>query len=213
MIVHVTNSAWHAAPGGWYPYADVMPTPHSFSEAQDELRRIGARFIGVAVDRGGHAEEEAMAVGTGTVDAAGLALVTDAVGGTVSDTIVHAIETLVDQTPQDVTTATRNVPGNPDDFDATQFIAMRVPVEGVRDGVSGPSPGVTYTRRDETTFYALIPGTQVEFSVTFQNTVRHGRETPQIFVAEILVVGNGVTTLDLHRVYVIVPPDGTTILI
>ena len=51
----------------------------------------------------------------------------------------------------------------------------------------GAKAGVTYTSKDDTTFYALIPGTQVEFRVTFQNLVRHGMDRPQIFVAEIFV--------------------------
>jgi len=103
-----------------------------------------------------------------------------------------------------VSTRTENVPGNPDDFDATLFIKSIIPVEGYVDGVAG----VGYDSKDATTFYQVIPGTIVEFEVDFWNDVRMPATVSQVFVARIIVVGNGVADLDSRNVYILVPPEG-----
>ena len=114
----------------------------------------------------------------------------------------------------DVSTDRSNVAGNPDDFDATQFIKAVVPYEGYdSNGTPGAKPGVTYTSKDATTFYQLIPGTGVEFTVHFENDVRPGQDKAQIFKAKITVVGNNVATLDSRNVYIVVPPPGRVIVI
>jgi hypothetical protein len=53
----------------------------------------------------------------------------------------------------------------------------------------------------------------VEFTVDFWNDVRPPAATAQVFQARIIVVGNGVARLDQRRVFIIVPPEGGTILI
>ena len=209
IIVLVTDVTWHNGPGGSSPYAGITPAPHTFDQAVGALTAIGARFIGVAVNGGGRAEAEQMARMTGTVDGSGMPLVYDATGGTVSDQIIVGIETLTGGTPQDVNTRTENVPGNPDEFDATMFIKSIVPVEGYRDGIAGTG----YDSKDETTFYGVIPGTFVDFAIDFWNDVRPPAVTAEIFKAKIIVVGNGVADLDSRNVYIIVPPEGGVILI
>ncbi len=209
IVVEVSDITWHNGPGGSDPYSGITPPPHTFDEAGNALRSIGARFIGVCVDGGGRTEAEAMARLTGTVDGSGNPLVYDAASGAVSDAIVNGIETLTGGTPQDVNTRTANVPGNPDEFDATLFIKAITPVEGYRDGIAGTG----YESKDDTTFFRVIPGTLVEFSIDFYNDVREPADTAQIFQARIIVVGNGVADLDSHNVYIVVPPDGGTILI
>ena len=71
------------------------------------------------------------------------------------------------------------------------------------------SPAPAYTSKDATTFYGVIPGNVVEFDVDFWNDVRMPAATAQVFVAKIVVVGNGVTDLDAHNVYILVPRDGS----
>lgn len=214
IVVLVTDAPFHNGPGGSNSYSGISPTPHFFDQSVIALNNIGARFIGVAVGSGPRTEEEAVATMTGTVDTTGAPLVYDASGGTVSDAILTGIETLTGRTPQDVDTTVENVAGNPDEFDATAFIKAITPVEGYSPtGVVGPSPGVTYTSKDETTFYDVIPGVQVEFAVRFLNDVRPPAVTAQIFQAIIYVRGNGVARLDQRNVYIIVPPDGAIILI
>jgi hypothetical protein len=135
-------------------------------------------------------------------------------GALITNEVVNAIQELVGGTPQDVSTRVENIAGvNPDDFDATRFIQSIVPLEGYRDGIPGANPGVSYERKDTSTFYQVIPGTNVEFSVDFRNDVRPPADVAQIFQARIVVIGNRVTDLDARRVFIIVPPNGGTILI
>jgi len=209
IIVLVTDAPWHNGPSFSNAYTGISPAPRTFDETLVALNRIGARFIGVAVSGGPRTEAEAMARGTGTVAATGGPLVYDASGGTVSDAIVTGIETLTGGVVQDVTTRTENVAGNPDDFNATLFIKMIVPVEGYLDGVAGSG----YASKDDVAFYGVVPGTMVDFAIDFHNDVRMPASTAQIFKARIIVVGNGVADLDSRNVYIIVPPEGGTVLI
>jgi hypothetical protein len=214
IIVLVTDAAMHNGTDPMRNYVGITPPPHTLPQAVSALNRIGARVIGVAVDGGGRADMEAVSRMTGTIDGSGRPLVYDAAGGTVSDAIIEAMATLVGGTPQDVTTARENVPGNPDGIDATGFIKSIVTVEGyASDGRPGPRPGVSYERRDDTTFYAVVPGTTVEFAVEFHNDFVPPPVTAQIYRAVIVVIGNGVARLDERQVYIVVPPEGATILI
>ncbi|GAB4207250.1 MAG: hypothetical protein OHK0013_24700 [Sandaracinaceae bacterium] len=215
IVVLVSDVPWHNGATGGEPYANISPAPHTFAQAVSEMNRIGARYIGVAVDGGGRFEHEEMARATGSVDAGGRPLVYDAAGGSVSDAIIEGISTLVGGTPQDVDTRTQNVAGNPGDVDATGFIKAITPNRGCSPatGACGPNPGVTYASQDDRTFYEVIPGVRVYFDVDFYNDFVPPPPTAQIFRAQIIVVGNGVTDLDEREVYIIVPPEGGEILL
>jgi hypothetical protein len=218
IVVMVTDAGWHNGVGGVNPYAGITPAVHNFNQADTALNAIGGRFIGVALTPGGgcaglgldRAGLDEMARRTGSVDGSGAPLVYTATGGTVSSSIIDGIQTLADSTPQDVNTRTENVPGNPDDFDATLFILSITPLEAY--DTSGAACPTCYSSRDATTFYDVIPGTEVEFEIEFKNDVRMGQETAEIFRAKIFVVGNGVTDLDEREVYIIVPPEGEEIV-
>lgn len=209
IVVVVTDADFHNGNGGTAPYAgSVGPVAHSFDQAVAALNRIGARTIGVNL-RGARADLDALARGTGSVDGTGATLVYDGDPGSTSAQILTGIETLVGGTPQDVTTRTANVAGNPDEFDATLFIKSIVPIEGYQAGIAGAG----YASKDDVAFYGVIPGTQVEFGIDFYNDVRAPAATAQIFRARIIVVGNGVADLSARNVYIVVPPEGGTILI
>jgi hypothetical protein len=190
----------------------------TYDAALTALRGIGARVVSLSTDNipsiGGYPATAQMcnlARDTGSVRADGSPLCFELgpSGTMITAEVVNAIAELVGGTPQDVNTRTENVPGNPDEFDATLFIKSIVPIEGYRDGI----PGTGYTSKDTTTFYGVIPGTLVDFGVDFWNDVRPPAATAQIFRALIVVVGNGVADLDFRNVYIIVPPEGGTILI
>lgn len=224
IIVTVTDAPFHngtTTSADWsVPYAgSVAPVAHSFAQAVAALNDLGARAIGVNVGSGAGgtaagADLRALATQTGTVSSTGMPLVYTGAASSTADQIIAGIRSVVQGTPQDVSTRTENVAGNPDDFDARLFIESIVPLEGYGPGgVSGAMPGVTYTSRDATTFYAVIPGTEVEFTVDFYNDVRMPAETAQIFRARIIVVGNGVADLDQREVYIVVPPDGSDVVL
>ncbi|MCS6797280.1 MAG: hypothetical protein NZ898_01905 [Myxococcota bacterium] len=227
IIVYVSDAPFHEPlPPGWpldelegasCTYTDV-PGARLYVDALEALRAIGARVVSLSTDyipsNPGYPATAQMcnlARDTGSVRADGSPLCFELgpEGTRITSEVVNAIAELVGGTPQDVSTRTENVPGNPDDFDATRFIKSIVPVEGYRDGI----PGTGYTRKDMTTFYGVIPGTLVDFAIDFWNDVRPPAATAQIFRARIIVVGNGVADLDSRNVYIIVPPEGGTILI
>ncbi len=207
---------FHNGPGGTEPYS--FPSP-SYAETVAALNGIGGRVIGVFSGGTGsslRSDYEQTARDTGAVTVGGMPLVFDIAsnGSGLGTAVVDAVGQLVGGTPQDVSTRTQNVPGNPDEFDATLFIKTIVPVEGFGSGGEiGPIPGITYTSKDETTFYQVIPGTQVEFAIDFWNDVRPTPARTEIHQARIIVVGNGVADLDFRNVYIVVPPEGGPILI
>lgn len=213
IVVLVSDVRFHNDPTGMDAYNTISPAPHTFMDAVDALNGIGARTVGVAVNGGGRDDQEALARATGSTDEAGLPLVFDAAAGEVTDAIVEGIDKLVSQTPQDVTTTTANVAGNPEDFDATRFIKAVMPAEGyTAGGIAGAGPD-SYASRDDTSFYGVVPGALVEFAVDFYNDVRPPPSTALIFRAQIIVLGNGVARLDARQVFIVVPPEGATILI
>jgi hypothetical protein len=207
IVVLVTDADFHNGASSINDYSGI-PTAHSFAGTVGALNAIGARLIGVNL---GSASTDMIAVATmtGSVSGTGSPLVFDGDPGTTSAQILAGIQSLVGGTPQDVTTRTENVPGNPDEFDATLFIKSITPVEGYRMGAAGTG----YASKDTVAFYGVIPGTLVEFAIDFYNDVRMPATTAQIFRARIIVVGNGVADLDSRDVYIIVPPEGGTILI
>lgn len=211
IVVLVTDAQFHNGFGGTNPHSSI-PTAHTFDQAVAALNDIGARVIGVDLGSAGP-DENAMGTATGSVSSSGTPLVYTGTSSTTSAQIVNGITSLVGGTPQDVTTAVRNGLGNPDDFDASQFIKSIVPIEGHGPhGESGPMPGITYASKDETTFYDVIPGTGIDFAIDFWNDVRMPAATAQIFKAEIVVLGNGVATLDTHTAYIVVPPEGGVVI-
>lgn len=210
IVVLVTDLEWHAGDtdGTRHPYTAISPAPETLPAAAMALAGIGGRYIGVVIDGNWRTDHEAVARMTGSVDETGAPLVYDAAAGQVSDRIIDGVSTLVGRTPQDVTTITEDVPPNPGDVGATRFIVSIVPLEGY-----GPAAGTGYVSKDETTFYGVTPGTTVEFTVDFYNDVVPPPPTAQVYRARIVVIGNGVARLDERNVYIIVPPEGGTILI
>jgi hypothetical protein len=209
IILVFGDYQWHNGPGGSSPYPWPAPT---YEETVTELNAIGARVIPITNSFGTPPSDYTqIAIDTGTVRADGTPLVFSiSTGGTGLDSaVVDAVVELTSGTPQDVNTRTENVPGNPDDVDATGFIKSIVPDEGYRDGVAG----VGYDSKDDTTFYGVIPGTEVDFDIDFHNDFRPPASVTEIFQARIIVVGNGVADLDSRNVYILVPPEGGTILI
>jgi len=226
IIVYISDAPFHnPLPEGWpldtmegasCDYTDVA-TAHTYQQALDSLLGIGARVVSLSSDMipsmDGYPSTAHMcglATDTGSVRADGSPLCFEigSMGDMITEDVVNAITELVGGTPQDVSTRTENVPGNPDEFDATRFIKAIVPEEGYLDGV----PGAGYTSMDATTFYGVIPGTMVDFAIDFWNDVRPPAETAQIFEARIIVVGNGVADLSARNVYIVVPPEGTDVI-
>jgi hypothetical protein len=221
IVVLVTDFDFHNGPDESRPYIGFSPPAHTFEQAVSALNGIGARVVGVSIwlpplfgsgptPGPGRPAQEALARMTGTVSGSGAPLVFDAMnGGEVSDAILEGLENLVASTPQDVTTVTESAVGNPGDVDATRFIKSIVPAEGHTP--AGTAGG--YANKDDTTFYGVVPGTSVDFTVDFHNDFVEPPPRAQIYRAVIVVRGNGVARLDERQVYVVVPPEGAIFLI
>ena len=98
-------------------------------------------------------------------------------------------------------------------FDATQLHQVHHADRGLRRRAQRPVPGITYrarTRRRSTRSCRAPTSTSTSTSGT---TSGRPPRLAQIFRARIIVVGNGVADLDARNVYIVVPPDGGTILI
>ena len=212
IVLMFGDNVFHNGPGagsGANPYSFTAPTYDATIAA---LTGIGARVLGIFSGGSSSPHFEQTARDTGTVDMAGNPLVfsISSNGSGLDTAVVDAVATLVGGTPQDVSTRTEDVPPNPGSIDATLFIKSIIPVEGFSSsGVAGEG----YDSKDDTSFYGVIPGTLVDFSVRFYNDVRMGQSTAEIFTAKIIVVGNGVADLDSRNVYIVVPPFGGEIII
>ncbi|MBI2896882.1 MAG: hypothetical protein HYY06_25210 [Deltaproteobacteria bacterium] len=212
IVLLISDAPMHNGPGGVYPWSDIDPEPHDWDDAVRALNDIGARVAGFAIEAAWgwdyydgrpthditreHMEATAEATGT-VVDGEPLVLDGPANGTGLSDSVVDAIVELAGGVVQDVDTVTEDDPS--DDVDARRFIVSIVPASAAPDDhVSG---------MDETTFYDVVPGTIVTFTVTFQNDFVEPDDAAQIFHAVIVVRGNGVARLDERNVYVIVPSE------
>jgi hypothetical protein len=161
---------------------------------------------------------------TGSVDSNGNALVYDhGAGATDSDlidTIVGAIDTLATEVPFDVDTTIRGDAGEPEGIDASRFIIGRMPA-CARLGATEPcweAPGMlghedAVGSFDSSTFFSVIPGTSLVFSVTFENRFEPGGASVRVFTAFIDIRADGAVILDTRQVYVVVPASSARIVI
>jgi hypothetical protein len=204
IVVMTGDYHWHNNQQGNYTYTGIHPHPATFDQSASALDAIGARYIGVWQSHEGSASVEEMARRTGSVNADGLPLSYIRPSSQMTDGILEGLETLLEETPQNVTSATEAV--QPEGFDVSALIESIEPIEGRRDEVEGPNPGVTYTDLDDSTFYGVIPGTELELAVQLRNGVLPSGESAQILHGRIHILGHGGAWIDTRQVYVIVPP-------
>lgn len=162
--------------------------------------------------------------GTGAVDGTGAPLIFPASDATtVAGAVVDAITTLASSTPLDITARARDVVEGPaDTVDATIFIERIEP--NTTGGIADPSDptlicvgGLPTTDVDgdgfAETYPDVAPGTPVCFDIVARrNSTVMPTAEPQVFRAQVDVVGDGITVLDTRDVYFLVPSiDGTEI--
>ena len=218
-------------------YSGITPTPHTIDDVVNAYNRASGRFIGLNANAGGRCEGlnpttrtpnrpcydfQVIAEGTGSVDLDGTPLVFDLPGGggTVSPafvtSVVNAVQTIATRVPLDINTAPRNDPANPFAIDATRFIRRRTPscqIAPANDRCWTEPMGVAHAdavgRTDLSTFYRVVPGTRVRFTIFFQNgdVYPGASQDSTLFHAYIDVLGDGVTVLDTREVYILVPAN------
>jgi hypothetical protein len=140
-------------------------------------------------------------------------------GSQLGERVVLNVKRLANQVPIEVGTEPRDVNEGPGDLvDATIFIDRIVPnvVGGLEDPmtpgtfcIGGLSTGDTTLPPDGVAdiFTSVLPGQAVCFDIypILNDVVAHTTE-PQIYLAEIDVIGDGITVLDTRDVYFLIPP-------
>ncbi len=211
IILLFTDAPMHNGPpdGLTEPYS--LPDIPTWLDAIAVLNDIGAKvlgfFSGGEWDSSGLDHLNQTAVSTGAVLASGEPLVWElSSDGTGLDlAVVDAIADLSTQIARDVGTTIEESPLVDDGIDAAGFIQSVVPVRGYPESPTG------YDHHDTETFYGVQAGTALTFMVTFQNDFVEETHEPQVFVARIVVLGDGTVRLDDRRVIILVPPEGLTI--
>jgi hypothetical protein len=224
IVVALTDTASKNGPGASESYnaSDFTAStrgPHTYAETRDALNGIGARVIGIlsGTEAGNpQAQFTTWATDTGTVDASGTPLRFDiSSDGTGLDTrIVEAIRTLAEETPQDISAEARDGEDRPAEVgpvDAVQFVKAITPVNLVDGTTLIDCPDAT--RCDDRLFYDVTPGGRVSFRIRFLNDFQTPRSYAQVFLATIVVLGNGVAELDTREVVIVVPAGSVPDLI
>lgn len=208
--------------GGTYDPANFTmgPPPHTYVETLSALQGIGARVIGVlsgseVSNPTPRRQFETWALETGTVDASGRAILFEisSDGSGLDTSIVDAVRTLAEETPQDISAIVRDGEDRPPEVgpvDAGQFIKAITPYR-LFDGVTHDCPDAT--RCDDRRFFDVVPGSTVTFRIRFHNDFQEPRSHAQVFLATIIVLGNGVAELDSREVIIVVPAGSVPFLI
>jgi hypothetical protein len=209
IILLFTDAPFHNGPTGGEPYTGITPAPHTWADAVRVVNGAHGKVLGMSSGDsyyGGWADLEATAVATGSVDLDGRSLVWDigSDGAALGTSVVDAIELLATRVPFDVDTLEEADPAYPLGVDTTCFIQRIIPQEWYEPVGMEHEDAVAFM--DESTFYQVLPGTNVEFLVQFQNDgCFEGDEYARIFRATIVVQGDHVMRLDERVVLIIVP--------
>ena len=190
------------------------------------LRAIHARYIGVnsAADpmaaAGPRPDMEDVAFYTGSVDAAGTLLVYDIpeTGEGLGDQVVGAVAHLANQVPIDVSARAADRIDGDETVDAARFVDRIEPNSA--GGVADPENpdrvcvgGLLVGDNDYDTipdyFDGVLPGTVVCFDIIpkMNDFVPRLPNEPQLYSADVFVIGDWVTVLDSRIIYFLVPPD------
>lgn len=235
IVVHFTDICSHNGPPGedsaCDPYTGITPAPAEWTDMIAEMNRRGAKYIGVAASSGSNCAVNRdpasyspcyflheTARETGSVDLEGRDLVYDLPNtGTdptaFADAIVGAIETVATRVPLDVDTGLRDDPSDGEGVDARRFIVRRQPACNTAGVTECWEPPPGYTREeavalyDTSTFFGVIPGTLVRFTIDFQNSFLPGAPETRVYVAFIDVRGGGSSVLDTRQVIILIPAD------
>jgi hypothetical protein len=124
-------------------------------------------------------------------------------GSGLGDTIVDAVQKLAEFGTLDISTRTLGVTEGlqgeavVEGFTTADFIKSVTPVAPPPDGAD----------IDGFVFRDVVPGSDVEFLVDAHNDFQPSKPQDQIFDADIQVLGDLVTVLDVRRVFIIVPRE------
>ena len=211
ILVMFSDAEWFDGP--------AMSSPASnrgwrYPELAEVMRMRGALYLGVDVSRFGvsgptYANSAFLASATGSLNAMRRAVIfAPASSGGLDRTaagIVDAVRTLANETRQDITTTvladvaeTRLPMGRT----TASFVQTVTPVRAEPEMPTG------YERRDDRTFFGVLPTTRVVFRVSFYNDFLEGTDTARVFQASVVVRGRAGSEVDRRPVFIVVPARG-----
>jgi len=203
IVVHITDIDSHNGPSGEDAYSFGGP---AYAEVVAAATTARIRVIGIAVNGGGRSDLESIARDTGAVDGAGTPLVSTW-SGSIGDDVVGMIQTLANQTPIDISIVFADDPSDAVDSYAAFVDHLEANTAGV-PGRCDAVPAVD-TNGDgfADTFRGVRPGTPVCFDIIVkQNDTVMPTLSPQVFRANLRVLGDGFTPLDTRDIFFLVPP-------
>ncbi|MFO7736048.1 MAG: hypothetical protein R6W70_07520 [bacterium] len=205
IFIMITDEGWEPIGSGFGAGNWELNPPYepgaSTEDAVNAMNSIGAKFIGIDSSSNDSAKEDfhIFSNATGSVDKNGdffnYTINPDGTG--MSEEIVQAVDDLTTFIQMDVTTDVESE-DNCDGISAADFVKTAKPSHAdPSDGVSG---------MDDTTFFKVDPGTQVNFDITFHNDFCvNSTNTPFEFKADIMVVGGGAAVLSKKAINIIIP--------
>lgn len=210
IILVVTDAPMHNGPitsNDNHPYDRTSfapyPTPHTYSQMVTALTsQLRPRVIGINSGLepfSGRSDLQQLARDTGTLGANGAPLVFDIGpdGSGLSEQVVAAIGRL------------------------TAEVRLNVSARAVDDGSGGAalvravrpvsaSPMNQVDRVDATTFYNVVPGTQLNFELDLDPALARATNVEQRFVVRVEFLADGRPTLGYRDVTIVIPAIGMT---
>lgn len=195
IVIHFTDAPMHNGPFG-YNYNGSLPAV-SWADSVNALNASGVRVI--TVHSGGTYgldDANALADATGSYSSSGsryvLSIAAD--GSGLSTAVVDAVVDLANYNRMDISAR------------AVDNLATPVDETGFVDAISavGWGPG-SCTGSSGATFSQCLPGTNVDFTVSFRNDIVMPTMVPQVFDFFIEVLGDGTFVLAQIPVRIVVP--------
>ncbi len=217
IFVVVTDAPTHNGPLGRNAYSPATftsppacpPTlpscaasraPHGYDEMIAAVRDARARVIGISSGVApftGRADLEAIARDSGAVTSVGQPLVFDIGpdGRDLDSRVVTAVETFTRQ-------VRFNASARVVDLDPMNRATTLV--RAIRPARAAPMGQIE--RLDDTTFYGVVPGTRLTFSVELQASVPRGPR-PQRFPARVQFLADGRPNLGFEDIVIVIPAE------
>lgn len=206
VVLLFSDAPFHNGPTGTNAYEDILPTPHTYEEARDELGANEVVVMGFdSGDGGAEADMEDLARDTNALDASGNPLVFDIGrrGERLGTGVIDAISLFADAVVFDIDAILLD-PDPGDGVDVTAFVEAIVPLS------ASPPDGVAEIDREAGVFRGVVSGTTVVFQLRIRNDAVVPGPRAQRFRLEIVFRGDGRTRLDRRIIEIVIPgTDGS----
>lgn len=210
ILVIIMDNTFHNGPSGatTVNYTDTAGMPINYARTVAELNAANARAIGVAVTgTTALSHLQSIATDTNAVDAGGMPLVSQASSSGVSAGVVTQIQTLANSVAFDISTVFED--DGADAVDTFAAFVDRVEANEMGDAGRGCDPRMGEDTDGDTfpDVFRNVSGERVCFDIVVKSNVTvEPTSEPQVFNANVRVLGDAFTELDSRQVFFLVPP-------